>query len=128
MNINKICKLCNFEKSDNEFNKSYNVCKACTKKEYLSKKIVERQPYRQKLKGSCNKEDVCEEDFNKFFIPFAKYKIMKKLPDLYLFCECDEVRKMDKKHFKADYDNKIFIDVVLCYDHKRNSAYIIHII
>ena len=99
MNNNKICTLCNIEKNINEFHYSYNICKQCRNKIKQRKKIEKRQPYRDKLKKACNDEGISDEKFNKFFIPLEKYKVMKDLPDIYSFCECNDIRKMDKKHF-----------------------------
>ena len=53
---------------------------------------------------------------------------MKQLPDLFSFCECCHLKKLDKQQNKTDYDNKYFLDASFCHDNKRKTAYIIHII
>ena len=126
------CNMCNIEKQLHEFhNKTYD-CKTCTSirksKTYFKNKIDERTPYRERLKQLCIKDDMTNDDFNKHFIPFEKFEIMKNLPELYTIHQCNNIRKLDKNQNKQDYENKHFLDVAFIIDNKLNSAYRIHII
>ena len=126
--MSKICIKCGIEKQIDLFDRSYSECKKCRKNSYIKKKIEQRLPFRAKLKESCDKEEITDEQFNKFFVPFEKYEIMKSLPDLYTFLECSELQKLDNKYAKSDYDNKIFLKAVFCSNNKEHTTYIIHII
>ena len=129
---NRKCNICLAEKSLDHFDaKTYN-CKPCEsikrKKDHLRKKIEERKVYREKLKERCTNDGITDEEFNKYFVPFEKFEIMKNLSDQYSFHQCSEISKLDKKQNKSDYENKYFLDVAFINDEKRNAAYRIHII
>jgi len=122
------CNKCSVEKELQQFDKSHYKCKQCRQKEHLKKKIEERKPYRDTLKQLCINDGVTEEGFNKHFLPFEKYEIMKELIDLYEFHTNEHIREIDKKCDKLNYENKYFLDVVLCYNVKAGSYYLVHII
>lgn len=122
------CNICLIEKTVTEFDKKKYTCKRCNSNNYVKNKVNDRTPYRVRLKELCDKDDVTDEEFNKHFIPFEKFQIMKKLPELYTIHQCTEIRKLDRNQNKSDYENKYFFDVAFIGDKKRNSYYRIHII
>ena len=83
------CKICLIEKSIDEFYKKKYNCKPCNsivlQKQYKENKIEERKLYRDKLKMLCMNDGVTDEEFNRQFIPYEKFEIMKKLPELFSF-------------------------------------------
>ena len=122
----RICNICLAGKQINEFDKKKYTCKICNSLKYKQGKIEERKLYRDALKMKCLADGVTEEGFNKHFIPFEKFEIMKNLPGLYSFHQCKEITKLDKQKNKPDYDNEYFLDVAFIED--KTSYYIIHII
>lgn len=128
----RICNTCLSEKNISEFNNRKYICKECDsiklKKEYKQNKIDERRIYREKLKILCLNDGVTDEEFNKYYIPFEKFEIMKKLPELFSICQCKEITKMDKQLHKLDYNEKLFLDVAYIFNNKLNEGYRINII
>ena len=131
-NTFRICNICQTEKPLSEYDKKTYKCKECNsmrlKKEYKQNKINERLIYREKLKMLCFNDGFTDEEFDKYFIPFEKFEIMKKLPELYSICQCKEITKMDKEGYKSDYDNKYFLDVAYVHNKKERIVYTINII
>ena len=129
---NRKCNMCNIDKPKIEFHsKTYN-CKQCTSikknRKYKQSIIEERKLYRDKLKMVSANDGVTDEEFNKHFIPFEKFEIMKNLPELFSFHQCSTIRKLDIQQNKSDYNNKYFLDVAFIEDKKRKSYYRVHII
>ena len=124
----KICNICQIEKQLSEYDKKKYTCKKCNLLKYKQNKINDRKIYREKLKMLCLNDGMTDEDFNKHFIPFEKFEVMKKLPELYSFCQCKEILKLDKEGNKLEYDDKYFLDVAYISNEKERIAYIIHII
>ena len=134
----KKCNSCEIYFSKGNFQKKQSVCTSCRshkeKEKYTKAKVKERIPYRNQLFKKVLEELEGEQPdmqlYNKQFIPFEKYEEMKTQKDKYSFCECNEIRKLDKETYKYHYDNKLFIDVVMCEEKNENSnsAYIFHVI
>ena len=126
------CNICQDEKPLTQYDKKTYSCKECNsirlQKKYKQNKIEERKLYRDKFKMLCMNDGVTDEEFNRQFIPFEKFEIMKSLPELFSFHQCNEIRKLDIKQNKSDYDNNYFLDVAFIEDKKRKSYYRIHII
>ena len=131
-NILRKCNICQIEKSLTEYDKKTYKCKECNsirlKKEYKQNKIAERKIYREKLKMLCLNDGVTDEEFDKYFVPFEKFEVMKKLPELYSYCQCKEITKLDKEAYKLDYDDKYYLDAVFIENKKERIVYAIHII
>ena len=79
------CNICFNEKHIDEFDKKKYTCKNCNALKYKQNKIEERKLYRDKFKMLCMKDGVTDEEFNRQFIPFENFEIMKSLPELFSF-------------------------------------------
>ena len=122
------CKICKVDKSLDLFNSKRYSCKDCDSLKYKENKINDRKQYRDEFKQMLTSDGMSEDDFNKLFIPIEKYNIMKRLTELYSFCESKKIKKLDYQQYKSAYDKNYITNVAFCCDNKRNSGYVIHII
>src|SRR5438046_1330235 len=130
----KECKSCLVLLSNNCFSDKSNKCKDCinniNKNKYSEEKVKERIPYRNKFFKKyldCAKGPIDIEEYNIHYVKIEKYNEMKN-DNNYTFCECDEIRRLDKVKYKDDYKEKYFLDVVMCRDNIMNVVYKFNVI
>ena len=124
----KICKVCQVKKSQNEFSPKQAVCKPCRTLQATTQnqnnRMEERKQQRIKLREACN--DMTDEKFDESFLKEELLPYMKTQTDLFSFCE---VPRDLKEIFARDelYQKGYLLRPMFFTNVKKREAGIIHI-